>query len=331
KMGYSKKCRNLTTFWDESTNRCEPCAGSEVQPNCGRDDENGYHSDTHKKCNPNTFNDGSQYYCQECSACPPGTLVVKNCTSVSDTICQEISDVTVCGEEWEKLRVASQEYKLAMVILVILRTSLSPFSQTHAYITTASSSSQHAAPWTVPIIVILLIIFLVAALCALMMKKRRGMQICYQNEINLFTGVCKKVFDKRRTSYQNEGFSPIQAERNSEVLCDMLNADILSAPLHKVLDDLDVLEELVILLDPDTQGIKSTKHLASHCSFPSTWITYTYSMKDTKSPLKAVLEGVTSKQPDWTVGHLAKLLRQMNRNDAISVLAKLRPTPKSFT
>ncbi|XP_007559578.1 IGF-like family receptor 1 [Poecilia formosa] len=306
-MGYSKKCRNLTTFWDESTNRCEPCekkAGSEVQPNCGRDDENGYHSDTHKKCNPNTFNDGSQYYCQECSACPPGTLVVKNCTSVSDTICQEI-------------RNESTTTALPKSTTTHAATSFSTAATTHAYITTASSSSQHAAPWTVPIIVILLIIFLVAALCALMMKKRRG--------------VCKKVFDKRRTSYQNEGFSPIQAERNSEVLCDMLNADILSAPLHKVLDDLDVLEELVILLDPDTQGIKSTKHLASHCSFPSTWITYTYSMKDTKSPLKAVLEGVTSKQPDWTVGHLAKLLRQMNRNDAISVLAKLRPTPKSFT
>ncbi len=91
-----------------------------------------------------------------------------------------------------------------------------------------------------------------------------------------------------------------------------------------MLDNLDVLEELVVLLDPEIHGVKSTKHLASHCSFPSTWITYTYSMKDSKSPLKAVLEGVTSRQPDWTIGHLAKLLRHMERNDAIAVLAKLR-------
>lgn len=102
---------------------------------------------------------------------------------------------------------------------------------------------------------------------------------------------------------------------------------ILSAPLQTVLDDLDVLEELVILLDPESHGLKNTKHLASHCSFPSTWITYTYSMKDNKSPLKAVLEGVTSRYPEWTVWHLAKLLRLMERNDAVAVLAKLRSSP----
>ncbi|XP_008430634.1 IGF-like family receptor 1 isoform X3 [Poecilia reticulata] len=279
KMGYSNICTDLTTFWNRNQGNCEPCdkkAGSEVENNCGRGDDGGIHTDTHKKCKPNTFNDGSQYYCRECSTCPPGTTVVKNCTSVSDIICQEI-------------RNESTTTPLPKSITTHAATSLSTAATTQTYITTVSPSSQQAA------------------LC-----------------------VCKKAFYRRRTSYQNEGFSPIQPERNSEVLCDMLNADILSAPLHKVLDDLDVLEELVILLDPDTQGIKSTKHLASHCSFPSTWITYTYSMKDTKSPLKAVLEGVTSKQPDWTVGHLAKLLRQMNRNDAISVLAKLRPIPKNF-
>ncbi|KAM9724429.1 IGF-like family receptor 1 isoform 3-T3 [Menidia menidia] len=101
--------------------------------------------------------------------------------------------------------------------------------------------------------------------------------------------------------------------------------DILSAPLQAVLDDLDVLEELIILLDPETVGIKNTKNLASQCSFSAAWITYTYSMKDSKSPLKVVLEGVTSKHPDWTVGHLAKLLRQIQRNDAVAVLAKLKP------
>lgn len=103
--------------------------------------------------------------------------------------------------------------------------------------------------------------------------------------------------------------------------------DILAAPLQTVLDNLDVLEELVILLDPESHVVKNTKHLASHCSFPSTWITYTYSMKDSKSPLKAVLEGVTSSHPDWTVEHLAKLFRLIERNDAVAVLAKLRQNP----
>ncbi|XP_054903959.1 IGF-like family receptor 1 [Poeciliopsis prolifica] len=304
-MGLSDLCEDLTTYWDKTKRQCDPCpkkAGCEVVPNCGRDDDGGVHYDPHKKCKSNTFNDGSQYYCLPCSTCLPGSSVLKNCTSISNTVCQKIrneSTTTTTNALPKSTTHAAKSFRTEPTI--------------QRYIPT-SSSSQHAALWTIPIIIIVLI-FLSAALCALMMRKRRG--------------VCKKAFYMRRTSYQNEGFSPIQAERSSEVLYDMLNANILSAPLHKVLDDLDVLEELVILLDPDTQGIKSTKHLASLCSFPSTWITYTYSMKDTKSPLKAVLEGVTSKQPDWTVGHLAKLLRQMNRNDAISVLAKLRPVPNT--
>ncbi|XP_043973431.1 IGF-like family receptor 1 isoform X1 [Gambusia affinis] len=301
-MGLSDSCTDPTTFKNGS--KCDPCErkpGYEVEPNCGRDDHGGFHSDSHKKCKPNTFNNGSQYYCQDCSTCPPGTSVVKTCTSMSDAICQGI-------------RNESTTTALPKSTTTHAATSFSTAATTQTYITTVSPSSQHTALWTAPLIIIVLI-FLFAALCALMMRKRRG--------------VCKKAFYGRRTSYKNEGFSPIQATRSSEELYDMLNADILSAPLHNVLDDLDVLEELVILLDPDTQGIKSTKHLASHCSFPSTWITYTYSMKDTKSPLKAVLEGVTSRQPDWTVGDLAKLLRQINRNDAISVLAKLRPVPKT--
>ncbi|XP_032410132.1 IGF-like family receptor 1 isoform X1 [Xiphophorus hellerii] len=299
-MALSDNCKDPTTFWNRSATQCDPCekiAGYEVEPNCGRDDKGGFHFDSHKKCKPNTFNDGSQDYCQQCSTCSPDTSVLKTCTSISDTICQEIRNESTALPKSTTTHAATS-FSIATME-----------NKEETYITTVSPSSQHAALWTIPIIIVLL---LFAGLFALMMKKRRG--------------VCKKAF-YRRASYKNEGFSPIQAETSCEVLDDMLNADILSAPLHKVLDDLDVLEELVILLDPDTQGIKSTKHLASHCSFTSTWITYTYSMKDTKSPLKAVLEGVTSKQPDWTVGNLAKLLRQMNRNDAISVLAKLRPEP----
>lgn len=102
-----------------------------------------------------------------------------------------------------------------------------------------------------------------------------------------------------------------------------VDPNIMTAPLQTVLDNLDVLEDLVILLDPESRGVRNTKHLASLCSFPSTWITYTYSMKDSKSPLKAMLEGVISRNPDWTVGHLAKLLKLMERNDAIVALSKL--------
>ncbi|XP_028435383.1 IGF-like family receptor 1 [Perca flavescens] len=127
----------------------------------------------------------------------------------------------------------------------------------------------------------------------------------------------------RKSSYVNSGFSPLSDPPGNNDLEGILSPSILSAPLQTVLDNLDVLEELVILLDPESQGVKNTKHLASLCSFPATWITYTYSMRESKSPLKAVLEGVTCRHPDLTVGYMAKLLRHMERNDAIAVLRKL--------
>ena len=84
-----------------------------------------------------------------------------------------------------------------------------------------------------------------------------------------------------------------------------------------------VIEELVILLDPEIPGVKNTSHLESRCSFPGTWNTYTYSLMDRNSPLRAVLQGVIIKHPDGTVGQLARLLREMDRNDAVVVLTKL--------
>uniref|UniRef100_A0A8C4XEJ1 TNFR-Cys domain-containing protein n=1 Tax=Erpetoichthys calabaricus TaxID=27687 RepID=A0A8C4XEJ1_ERPCA len=102
-------------------------------------------------------------------------------------------------------------------------------------------------------------------------------------------------------------------------------SELHTAPLQTVLNNLDVLEELIMLLDPEISNTKSTKHLASRCQFPSTWINYTYSMKDSKSPLKVLLEAVSAKWPDWTVGQLAVMLSDMERNDAVKVLTKLSP------
>lgn len=172
----------------------------------------------------------------------------------------------------------------------------------------------------VPLVIMVIILSIIlAVICAYVIyrkwKKDQGTVLRYS----------------RRSSYINAGFSPLSAPPGNNDLEHILSPNILSAPLQTVLDNLDVLEELVILLDPEIHGVKNTKHLAYHCSFNATWITYTYSMKDSKSPLKAVLEGVTSRNPDWTVGHLAKLLRQMERNDAIAVLAKLTECDSGLT
>uniref|UniRef100_A0A3P8T8T5 IGF-like family receptor 1 n=1 Tax=Amphiprion percula TaxID=161767 RepID=A0A3P8T8T5_AMPPE len=235
--------------------------GFDLIDHCGHDDYGSSHQAPHKRCKPDTFNDGSSPYCKPCSMCASGHVQVTPCNATTDIVCSDMSSCSTCQTESPTIK-----WKDTLLHL-------------NLYLTLTFAVFAGAAPLAI------LISIMLAALLAFILKMKRK------------RGSCKlKVNDH----------------------------NILSAPLQMVLDNLDVLEELVILLDPETHGIKNTKHLASLCSFPSTWVTYTYSMKESKSPLKALLEAVSSKNPDWTVGHLAKLLRHMERNDAIAALAKLR-------
>ncbi|XP_064179696.1 IGF-like family receptor 1 [Anguilla rostrata] len=81
---------------------------------------------------------------------------------------------------------------------------------------------------------------------------------------------------------KNVSFLPPYKDKNVD---ELLAVRIQEAPLQSVLDNLDVLEELVMLLDPDSSVAKTTRHVATHCSFSATWINYAYSMR-TPEPLK---------------------------------------------
>ncbi|XP_036929749.1 IGF-like family receptor 1 isoform X2 [Acanthopagrus latus] len=291
-MGYSRNCPDLTTFWRNS--QCVPCglkAGYEVSPNCGFDDKGGRHEPPFRACKDNTYNPGRWAKCAPCGSCPTGHSTVSPCSATTDTQCRDTRTHTT-----------EVPYKIQAI-----RESTNPTNK-------ASKTSllpEHPNPlhWAVPLVILISIALVVLSAVLIYTRRRRG-----QGRVLAYD---------RRSSYTNAGFSSLSTPPDNS---DVLSPAILSAPLQTVLDNLDVLEELVILLDPEIHGLKNTKHLASHCSFPSTWITYSYSMKDSKSPLKAVLEGVTSRHPEWTVGHLAKMFRLMERNDAIAALAKLRPS-----
>uniref|UniRef100_A0A3Q3VWI7 TNFR-Cys domain-containing protein n=1 Tax=Mola mola TaxID=94237 RepID=A0A3Q3VWI7_MOLML len=272
---HSKRCLDLTTYWDPNTSSCVPCKikkGRKVTPNCGYDDDGGRHEIGTVQCEPVTFNDGSTAHCRPCKVCPAGSHIVSPCNRTDDTRCL-VARLT--------LDPALHQVTLLCYVRHTKSCNKNWFPQ--------SKFNRHLLSFclagVVPVAIIISVVL--AVLCVIYVKRKRGLHIQSNLQVKISTA-------------------------------------ILSAPLQTVLDHLDTLEELVILLDPDVQGVKSTKHLASLCSFPSTWITYTYSMKESKSPLKAVLEGISSRQPDWTVRHLANMLRLMERNDAITVLAKLQ-------
>ncbi|KAM6935970.1 IGF-like family receptor 1 [Lycodopsis pacificus] len=332
-MTHSLKCSNATTYWDIDSAKCVLCGrkpGYRVTINCGYDDTGGRHEPPFIKCEADTFNDGSGAHCLHCAQCPPGYNISTPCSTTSNTKCQYTGSGATGVPVPVSMAGRKNLYIYILELATMITVCLSPQEPTSHYDSSLFSttiqtnqgpSSKPRAPtvrpvghdvgplWTIPFAILISIMLVVICACLIYMKRKRG-----QHTVLSY---------RRRSSYINAGFSPLSAPPGNNHLEHILSPDILSAPLQTVLDNLDVLEELVILLDPENQGVKNTKHLASHCSFPATWITYIYSMKESKSPLKAVLEGVTSRQPDWTVGHLARLLKHMERNDAIAVLAKL--------
>ncbi|KAM9035298.1 IGF-like family receptor 1 isoform 3-T3 [Sarcophilus harrisii] len=103
-------------------------------------------------------------------------------------------------------------------------------------------------------------------------------------------------------------------------------------PLSRLLDELEVLEELVILLDPEPgpyggSAWGTTRHLASRYGLPASWATFAYSLRPAHSPLRALLETVTTRDPTAQLGQLAHHLSQLGRGDALGVLHKLLQPP----
>ncbi|KAK6326586.1 hypothetical protein J4Q44_G00022310 [Coregonus suidteri] len=336
---YSNNCsHDLDTYWDEFINKCVPChqhpnhrirPGYEFSPNCGMHDDGGRSEPPYRSCAALTFNNGSFVKCQPCSSCPPIHQKLSECNATTDTQCCGARDQTGC---WKgALSTTTQQVQRSTTLRVQVSTS-NPTTAKHIDLRLHGDSHvNHQTAWIV--LTVILVFSVLAFLLFIYIKKRRrrSRAFCSRDKENT---LCFKVSlkdclpsdnilytNQQSRSSKRAEVALLQSETRS--LEDLLSPDLESAPLQTVLDNLDVLEELVILLDPESPGVKNTSHLASRCSFPATWITYTYSLRDSKSPLRAVLEGVTTKHPEWTVGHLARHLREMDRNDAVAVLTKL--------
>ncbi|KAJ8332812.1 hypothetical protein SKAU_G00417080 [Synaphobranchus kaupii] len=304
---YSIKCRkNLETYWNKQLQKCEACkerfvthAGCQFAPNCGRQDNGGQPTPMHVPCGNGTFNDGSFVTCRKCMSCPPDQPTLALCNTTRDTQCCE-KEMVIEGEcQRPETTVHSTYFNTLTPTEVTQRESTSrPVNR----LTTSEPSVPHLHyAWSATA----LLLFPVCLLLLILLKYKKV-----------------KCGRKGNASEVKRDVAS-QVNHKDKKVEELLARHIQEAPLRIVLDNLDVLEELIMLLDPDNPGAKTTRHVATHCSFSATWINYAYSMKESKSPLKAVLETVTTKFPDWTVGHLARVFNDIGRNDAVVILAKL--------
>ncbi|XP_064149602.1 IGF-like family receptor 1 [Loxodonta africana] len=103
---------------------------------------------------------------------------------------------------------------------------------------------------------------------------------------------------------------------------------LATQPLSRLLDELEVLEELIVLLDPEpgpggSVACGTTRHLAAQYGLPAAWSTFAYSLRPSRSPLRALLEVVVAREPTACLGQLATHLARLGRADALQVLSKL--------
>uniref|UniRef100_A0A4W5JT93 IGF-like family receptor 1 n=1 Tax=Hucho hucho TaxID=62062 RepID=A0A4W5JT93_9TELE len=282
---YSHECSDdLDTFWDKSSNTCVPCQlhnpirpGYEFNPNCGKHDDGGISELPYRPCAAHTFNNGSFVKCQTCVSCPPNHQKLSECNATTDTQCCVARDQTGC---WKgALSTTTHQVQRSTTLRVEVSTS-NPTTTKHIDLTFHgySAPDNHQTAWIV--LTVILVFSVLAFLLFIYIKKRRrrSRAFCFRDKENTL----QRSQSSKTAAAVNEEVAHLQSETRS--LEDILSPDLQSAPLQMVLDNLDVLEELVILLDLESPGVKNTSHLASRCSFPATWITYTYSLRDSKSP-----------------------------------------------
>lgn len=104
--------------------------------------------------------------------------------------------------------------------------------------------------------------------------------------------------------------------------------NLASQPLSRLLDELEVLEELIMLLDPEpgpggALACGTTRHLAARYGLPAAWSTFAYSLRPSRSPLRALIEMVVAREPSTSLGQFGTHLAQLGRVDALQVLCKL--------
>ncbi|XP_044767210.1 IGF-like family receptor 1 isoform X3 [Neomonachus schauinslandi] len=89
-----------------------------------------------------------------------------------------------------------------------------------------------------------------------------------------------------------------------------------------------LLEEFIVLLDPEPgpgrgTACGTTRHLAVRYSLPAAWSTFAYSLRPSRSPLRALVEMVVAREPSASLGQLGTHVAQLGRADALQVLSEL--------
>ncbi|MBZ3887014.1 IGF-like family receptor 1 [Sciurus carolinensis] len=322
----SQYCGHLE-YWNPDNKCCSsclqrfgppPCPDHEFVENCGLNDFGDLLTHPFRKCPPGQCNpDGAE----QCSPCSSGVAASTPMGNRGRTL-QRCKEKPIPPKGFCPL--PSEE----------TRAPISPVSSSLSW-TTKSTSTQPSFV-LISVLILVLVLLLISAVILLLPLQRH----CCRHKgktISLPSSglVCGDPNTYTLPSLHSPSPGALEAleTRTTEkvYLPPLLGKDLPgleSQPLSRLLDELEVLEELIVLLDPEPGPVGcmaygTTRHLAARYGLPATWSTFAYSLRPSRSPLRALIEMVVAREPSASLGQLGAHLAHLGRADALRVLSKL--------
>ncbi|XP_066098645.1 IGF-like family receptor 1 isoform X3 [Saccopteryx bilineata] len=305
-----------------------PCPGYEFSENCGLNDLGDYVTYPFKKCPRGQCNPDSEELCSSCggrarSPTPAGTP-------------------PRCREKPVPTKEPCTVKPETPSVLNSLESSLPAISN-------ASRTSEYTSPWQAlltfaPPVVLVLLVTAAAILLLTLQRHSRAILHPYPDlacDYNTSRGsleaseagdsgfsasIPKQEISPGHAEWGKMDWKPTLSPPLPSYLPELPN--LASQPLSRLLDELEVLEELIVLLDPEpgpggALACGTTRHLAARYGLPAAWSTFAYSLRPSRSPLRALIEMVVAREPSASLGQLGTHLAQLGRADALQVLSKL--------
>ncbi|XP_025710312.1 IGF-like family receptor 1 isoform X1 [Callorhinus ursinus] len=331
--GASQHCGRLE-YWNPD-NRCcgsclqrfgpPPCPDYEFSENCGLNDSGDHVSRPFKECPIGQCNPDNA---ELCSPCGGGATAPAPAGSRSGTQrrCRERS---VPPKEPCPLKSGRP--------VVLSSQEPGPSAISSLSWTLERKVAQQALPdFALPVVLVLMVLGLLVTSAVILLLAQR----CHRRAkvvLHPCPGVVcgntniHTLFPAHSSSSGSQEASEAGAPPKEAALVPLVGRELpklASQPLSRLLEELEVLEELVVLLDPEPgpgggTACGTTRHLAARYGLPAAWSTFAYSLRPRCSPLRALVEMVVAREPSASLGQLGTHLAQLGRADALQVLSKL--------
>lgn len=325
----SQHCGRLE-YWNPDNRCCSsclqrfgppPCPDYEFSENCGFNDFADHVTYPFKEC---PFGQCNPDNAELCSPCGAGATAPAPAGSRSGTQrrCREkpVPPKEPCPLKSGKPRVYSSQEP-------------SPSAISSVSWTPERNVTQQALPnFALPVVLVLMVLVLLVTSAVILLLAQR----CHRRAkvLHPYPGlVCGDT--NIHTVFSLPSSSPGSLEASDAgdkvSLVPLLGRELpslASQPLSRLLDELEVLEELIVLLDPEPgpgggMARGTTRHLAARYGVPAAWSTFAYSLRPSRSPLRALIEMVVAREPSASLGQFGTHLAQLGRADALQVLSKL--------